>query len=198
MDDIRSALRQLMRRVTMLAGIGRVTAISDGGKIQKVQCTAPTEVRSDTPRLAEFGFSSGLPPDSDVVMIFPGGDRSNAVIIASGHQATRFRDLSPGEVVVYDLWGHYIRLTENSIQVEANGGDVQVTKARKIEATATESVKLTTPVLRVTGDIVDNCDTNRTTLAQLRETYNGHDHTVSGVQAGGDSVKSEPAGERVE
>ncbi|EAB9908258.1 phage baseplate assembly protein V [Salmonella enterica subsp. enterica] len=198
MDDIRSLLRQLMRRVTMLAGTGKVTAINDGGSVQKIQYRAPTEVRGDTPRLAEFGFSSGLPAGSDVVMLFPGGDRSNAVIIASGHQSTRYRNLSPGEVVVYDQWGHHIRLTESGIEVEAAGGDVTVNNASTIEAAASEYVKLNTPLLKTTGDIVDNCDTNNTTLKQLREAYNRHDHTVTGVKSGGDSVVSQSPGEKVQ
>ncbi|EEL2518418.1 phage baseplate assembly protein [Salmonella enterica] len=197
MDDIRSLLRQLMRRVTMLAGIGKVTAVNDGGSVQKIQYRAPAEVRGDTPRLAEFGFSSGLPAGSDVVMLFPGGDRSNAVIIASGHQSTRYRDLLPGETVIYDQWGHHIRLTETGIEVEASGDNVTVNNARTIEATASESVILNTPLLKTTGDIMDNCNTNSTTMKQLREAYNIHDHDVTGVKSGDDSVVSQPTGEKV-
>ncbi|HAT1683170.1 TPA: phage baseplate assembly protein [Klebsiella oxytoca] len=198
MDDIRSLLRQLMRRIMMMTGTGRVTTISDAGNIQKVQYVAPGEVRGDTPRLAEFGFSSGLPAGSDVVLVFPGGDRTNAVIIASGHQASRHTDLNPGETVIYDQWGQYIRLTESGIEVEANGGDVTVSHARRLNATATESATITTPVVRVTGDIIDNCETNSTTLKQLRDAFNRHTHEVDGVKTGGDSVQSEPTGEKVE
>lgn len=66
-------LRQLGRRVSMMLGIGRITAHSDAGGIQKLQYQTPLEVRGGTPRMAEFGFSSGLPVGTDVVIAYLGG-----------------------------------------------------------------------------------------------------------------------------
>ncbi|SUY95381.1 phage baseplate assembly protein [Citrobacter freundii] len=68
--DISAAYRQLLRRVQMALSIGRVTAASDSGPIQKLQVQTPLEVRGDTPRMSDFGFSSGLPVGSDVVVAF--------------------------------------------------------------------------------------------------------------------------------
>jgi len=77
--DISAAYRQLLRRVQMALSIGRVTATSDSGPIQKLQVQTPLEVRGDTPRMSDFGFSSGLPVGTDVVITFLGGDRSSGV-----------------------------------------------------------------------------------------------------------------------
>ncbi|EGG3071014.1 phage baseplate assembly protein V [Salmonella enterica] len=198
MPDIQSLLRQMMRRIAMLAGTGRVSAINDDGNIQTVQTVSPGEIRNNTPRLAEFGFSSGLPTGSDVVILFPGGDRSNAVIIASGHQSSRPGGLMPGETMVYDQWGHHIRLTKEGIVLEAAGGNVVVNNAATLEVNATEQVKLNTKKLLVTGDIIDNCGGNPVTMRALREAYNRHDHDIQGVKSGGDSVRSQPTGEQVE
>ncbi|STJ26667.1 bacteriophage Mu Gp45 protein [Citrobacter braakii] len=48
-----------------------------------------------------------------------------------------------------------------------------------------------TPVLKCTGDIIDNCESNTATLKQLREAYNDHDHSVNNVQGGNSSIDSE-------
>lgn len=65
-------LRQLSRRVSMMLGIGKITAHNDEGGVQKLQYQTPLEVRGDTPRMAEFGFSSGLPLGTDVLLAFWG------------------------------------------------------------------------------------------------------------------------------
>ncbi|MGX1957027.1 phage baseplate assembly protein domain-containing protein [Serratia proteamaculans] len=191
-------LRQLGRRVSMMLGIGRITAHSDAGGIQKLQYQTPLEVRGETPRMAEFGFSSGLPVGTDVVLAYLGGDRSSAVIVASNNQQYRHSGLKPGESVIYNQWGMFIKLTENGIEVEANGKPVAVSNATTVTVTATEKIRLDTPRLEVTGDVIDNCDSNSATLKALRDGHNDHDHIVKNVQSGNDEKTSEKPGEPVE
>ncbi|MGK3234574.1 phage baseplate assembly protein domain-containing protein [Klebsiella quasipneumoniae] len=188
--------RHIANRIASMLGVGRVTAMQDTGGTQSVQYQTPLEVAS-AHRLAEFGFSSGLPVGTDVVLAFLGGDRSNPVVIATNHQGYRHSDLSPGETVMYNQWGLYIQLTEAGISIDAKGQDVTVNNAKNLTATATEQVKLITPKLLVTGDVIDNCETNNKTLKQLRDAYNEHDHEVKGVEHGNDAVTSEKPGEQV-
>ncbi|MBF8462894.1 phage baseplate assembly protein [Klebsiella pneumoniae] len=188
--------RHIANRIASMLGVGRVTAMQDGGGTQSVQYQTPLEVAS-AHRLAEFGFSSGLPVGTDVVLAFLGGDRSNPVVIATNHQRYRHSDLSPGETVMYNQWGLYIQLTEDGISIDAKGQDVTVNNAKNLTATATEQVKLITPKLLVTGDVIDNCETNNKTLKQLRDAYNEHDHEVKGVEQGNDAVTSEKPGEQL-
>ncbi|HGY5200600.1 MULTISPECIES: phage baseplate assembly protein domain-containing protein [Klebsiella/Raoultella group] len=188
--------RHIANRIASMLGVGRVTAMQDTGGTQSVQYQTPLEVAS-AHRLAEFGFSSGLPVGTDVVLAFLGGDRSNPVVIATNHQGYRHSDLSPGETVMYNQWGLYIQLTEDGISIDAKGQDVTVNNAKNLTATATEQVKLITPKLLVTGDVIDNCETNDKTLKQLRDAYNDHDHEVKGVEQGNDAVTSEKPGEQV-
>lgn len=188
--------RHIANRIASMLGVGRVTAMQDGGGTQSVQYQTPLEVAS-AHRLAEFGFSSGLPVGTDVVLAFLGGDRSNPVVIATNHQRYRHSDLSPGETVMYNQWGLYIQLTEDGISIDAKGQDVTVNNAKNLTATATEQVKLITPKLLVTGDVIDNCETNNKTLKQLRDAYNEHDHEVKGVEQGNDAVTSEKSGEQL-
>ncbi|MDE9537520.1 phage baseplate assembly protein, partial [Xenorhabdus bovienii] len=81
-----------------MLGLGRVTTCNDNGVIQRIQYQTEMEVRDNTNRISEFGFSSGLPTGTDVVLAFLGGDRSNAVVIGSNHQKYRHIGLKSGEV----------------------------------------------------------------------------------------------------
>lgn len=120
-----------------------------------------------------------------------GRGRGRYAIIASNHQAYRHSGLNSGEVAVYNQWGLNIVLTENGILVNANGKDVEVNNATNITINASESILANTPLFQCTGDIVDNCNTNSSTLKALREAYNDHDHDVDKVQGGEDKVISE-------
>lgn len=191
-------LRQLGRRVAMMIGLGKVTGYGDAGGIQKLQYQTPLEVRGDTPRMAEFGFSSGLPVGTDVVLAYLGGDRSSAVIVASNNQQYRQSGLKSGETLIYNQWGMFVKLTENGIEVEAKGKPVTVANATTVTVTATEKIRLETPRLEVTGDVIDNCDSNGATLKALRDAHNDHDHIVKNVQSGNDEKTSEKPGEIVE
>ncbi|HBR2867961.1 TPA: phage baseplate assembly protein [Klebsiella pneumoniae] len=183
-------LRKAATRIAGMLGIGRITSQKDSGVVQEVQYQTPLEVAS-APRFSDFGFSSGLPAGADVVIAFLGGDRSSPVVIASNHQGYRHTGLKPGETVVYNQWGLNIHLTESGIFIDAKGKDVEISNAANITATATEQVKLVTPRLLVTGDVIDNCETNDKTLKELRDAYNGHDHDVKNVQSGDSTITSE-------
>lgn len=191
-------LRQIGRRVAMMIGLGKITGYGDAGGIQKLQYQTPLEVRGDTPRMAEFGFSSGLPVGTDVVLAYLGGDRSSAVIVASNNQQYRQSGLKSGETLIYNQWGMFVKLTENGIEVEAKGKPVTVANATTVTVTATEKIRLETPRLEVTGDVIDNCDSNGATLKALRDAHNDHDHIVKNVQSGNDEKTSEKPGEIVE
>jgi len=188
--------RHIAVRIASMLGIGRTTAMNDAGGTQSVQYQTPLEV-ANAHRLAEFGFSSGLPVGSDVVLVFLGGDRSSPVIVATNHQSYRHADLQPGETVVYNQWGINILLTEEGIIIDAKDKDVTVNNAKNLTATATEQVKLITPKLLVTGDVVDNCETNTKTLADLRKAYNGHNYDVKNIEPGNSDRTSEKTQEQV-
>lgn len=134
-------LKKSATRIAGMLGIGRITTQKDSGVVQEIQYQTPLEVAS-APRLSDFGFSSGLPAGSDVLIAFLGGDRSSPVVIASNHQSFRYTGLKPGETVVYNQQGMNIHLTEEGIFIDAKGKDVEINNARNITATATEQVKL--------------------------------------------------------
>jgi len=195
MTDVSGQLSRLYRQVRMLLGIGRVTSMTDTGVTQMIQYQTPMEVRDNTVRLAEFGFSSGLPAGTDVIIGFLGGDRSNAVIIASNHQSYRPTGLNPGETLLYSQWGQTIKLMQSGIVINANNQPVTVNNATTVIINAATGVQMNTPVLKVSGDIIDNANGGNTaTLKNLRDAYNQHNHQVQNVQTGGSTVISQPPG----
>lgn len=59
-----------------------------------------------------------------------------------------------------------------------------------VNITAPDGVNMTTPLLKVSGDIQDNSGTQSSTVKNLRDNYNDHKHPVSGVQTGLSTVNS--------
>lgn len=189
-------LKKAAVRIAGLLGIGRITSQKDNGEIQKAQYQTPLEVAS-APRMADFGFSSGLPVGTDVVIAFIGGDRSSPVIIASNHQGYRRTGLNEGETAIYNKWAMEVLLTEKGVFIDAKGKDVEVNNATNVTINASEGILANTPVLKCTGDIIDNCESNTRTLKELRDAHNDHDHVVKNVQKGNDDATSEKTEEQV-
>lgn len=174
-DGAMALVERLYGRLMMAIGRGRITAVNDGGNVQKLQVQlGADEVRDTTPRLVEYGLTSVPPAGTDVLAVFLGGDRSNGVVIATGHQASRPKGLEVGEVCVYDDQGQMVHITRNGIVINGAGKPITVTNTPK--------VRMVTPLLEVTGDIHDRCDEGGRTMADMRDIYNQHTHgnVVSG------------------
>ena len=189
-------LKRAAVRIAGMLGIGRITSQKDSGEIQQAQYQTPLEVAS-APRMADFGFSSGLPVGTDVVIAFIGGERSSPVIIASNHQGYRRTGLNEGETAIYNKWAMEVLLTEKGVFIDAKGKDVEVNNATNVTINACEGILANTPVLKCTGDIIDNCESNTRTLKELRDAHNDHDHVVKNVQKGNDDATSEKTEEQV-
>lgn len=134
MAALRRRLDRLERRSRQHVSFARTTAPSnDNGPVQTTQAQIDAlSVRNDVPMLFYYGFSSAMPSGGDKVVIHGNGERSSAVAIASGHQQYRFTGLNDGEVVLYDMNGNSIRLTQNGIVITGNvnlTGDLHVTGA---------------------------------------------------------------------
>ncbi|POZ24306.1 baseplate assembly protein [Lelliottia aquatilis] len=196
LGELEGKVRVLYRKSMMAFTTGKVTAMKDAGGVQVLQYQHPVEVRGSTPRMAEFGFSSGLPAGTDVLIACIGGDRSSGIVIATNNSAYRHNGLNPGETVIYNQWGQFVKLTQNGIEVQANGQAVDVKQATQVTIEAAQGVMMKTPLLQCTGDIQDNCEGNTTTLKSLREAYIKHDHDVEGVESGNSTKTTEPTKEK--
>jgi len=177
-------LEQLYVRLMLAIGRGRMTAVNDGGNAQTMQVQLGTdEVRDGTPRLVEYGLTSVPPAGTDCVVLFLGGDRSTGVVVATGNQGARPKGLQGGEVCVYDDLGQMVHLTRAGIVVKGAGRPVTVEDTPEVTVKASGKVRLETPLLEVTGDIVDNAGRGGRSMASMRAVYDGHTH--GGVTPGG-------------
>lgn len=170
-------LRSLQRRILLLVGWGRVTFSDDTQGVQLLQVKLnDSETRDGTPRLAEFGLTSRPPAGADLLLAFMAGDRSKAVVVASGHQVSRPKGLAEGETMLYDLWGKHLHLAQSGIVIEAGGLPVTVNNATQVTINASDSVVMNTPLLKVSGDIQagGNVSDKARSMAADRALFNQH------------------------
>ncbi|MBW9102957.1 phage baseplate assembly protein [Paraburkholderia phenoliruptrix] len=163
---------------------GLVKVVNDSGGIQLMQVKFNSlQTIDNLPRCAEYGLTSNPPEDSDALVAFAGGDRSNGVVIATGNAKYRMKGLATGEIAIHDNIGQSVYLTANGIVINGGGNPLTITNTPKIRAE--------TPLFECTGDIVDNCDTTGRSMADDRIIFDGHQHQVKNVQGGSSTVTSE-------
>ncbi|CAB3742500.1 hypothetical protein LMG24238_06891 [Paraburkholderia sediminicola] len=182
---------RLARRVLLLVGRGRVSApVNDAGPVQVLQAQInELETIDNLKRIAEFGFTSVPPQGSDVAIVFVGGDRGGGLVIGTNHQASRPTGLKSGETMIFTQDGKQIYLTASGgIFIKANNQPVEVDGATIVTINAATKIRAVTPRFECTGDIIDNCDSQSSTVAELRAAHDEHDHEVVDVQTGGSTI----------
>ncbi|MFX1687495.1 phage baseplate assembly protein V [Paraburkholderia sp. A2RI-6] len=194
-------LERARRNIQSIIGRARVKFVDDSGPVQKMQVLMNgIETPDNRLRVAEFGFTSNPPIDSDAITLHVAGDRSAGAVIGTNHQPSRPKGLQPGEAMLYSEDGKYVYLTASGgIVVEAKGQDVVVNDARNVtwnctgvfKIVAPGGIEFDAPMVKSTGDMQDNFSTNAHTMAQMRSIFNGHKHPVENVQGGGSTIVSD-------
>lgn len=194
------AVERLFRRVQMLFGRGRITFVDDSGSVQEMQVKmSDWETLDNRIRVAEFGFTSNPPINSDALALHIAGDRTSGAVFATNHQPSRPTGLKAGETMLYSQDGKSVYITASGgIVVEAKGQNVVVNNAANVtcncsgvyKVVAPGGVQFVTPLVSSTGDIQDNSGSQPRTMATMRSIYDGHNHNVTNVQAGGSTVVS--------
>ncbi|HEY2010524.1 MAG TPA: phage baseplate assembly protein V [Rhizomicrobium sp.] len=131
------------RGLDYMVGRARSAVPDDTGPVQTLQGDfGSVGVIDKLKRLAEFGFTSVPPDNSDIIAIFLAGDRSNGVVIATGNQNSRFKNLQSGESALYNAFGMSVHLTENGIVVNGGNEPVTVNNAKGVTVNTTDNVVL--------------------------------------------------------
>lgn len=109
-------IERLYRRLLMAFGRAVIAAIADeAGALQLLQIQlGKDEIRDNTPRFAEYGFTSSPKPGARAIAVFMGGDRSNGAVIATDDPRYRIV-LENGECSLYDDLGQVVHLTRSGI-----------------------------------------------------------------------------------
>lgn len=116
------------RRIWNLLAYGTLSAVNDAGAVQTVQVQiGPDEIRDSAPNVQLFGLSANPPTGTEVVVIFPGGDRANGVVVGSNHQASRPTGQASGETTLFNAFGMLVKLTANGIVIDGGGKPVHFT-----------------------------------------------------------------------
>jgi phage gp45-like len=173
-----TATDRLYRRVMMTTASVTIAATNDDGPVHLVQgkVRGTPETIDNIQTLNLYGFASHAPVGSDALVIFGNGDRSNGAIVSTANQKARPRKQQSGEVTIFTDEGDAIALRrDHNISIETTG-TVTVSGATLVVIQASEKVRIETPRLEVTGDVIDHCDDQAHTAANMREIYNTHTH----------------------
>lgn len=181
---INKMLAPLARQIRNSIARGVLTLIDDSTALQRVQVTLMAlpqpdgsigqEIASNLEVIRQYGFTSVPWPGAEAVHVGVGGVRAHGIVIAIDDRRYRLTGLAAGEVALYDDLGQKVHLTRSGIVI--SGADLPVT------ITNTPKVRVESALFQVTGDIIDHCDTQSNTVAEMRAIYN--DHTHGGVQNG--------------
>lgn len=180
----------MLERLAHLISVGRVTLVKDDGAVQLAQISegmtgsdTKESITDDIPIVVAYGFSSNAPLKAEAITVRLGGDRSQSIIIGTSHRPSRPKNLQAGETMLYRGHGNdptavgaYIWLKDGVIQIDADGGDVMIQNADTVTVKATTKVRLETPKLEVTGDIVSRAGGTEVSLNDLRDAYHAHKH----------------------
>jgi phage baseplate assembly protein V len=120
---------------------GTITLIDDTKKIQSAQAKFNgDEVLDGFERFQDYGFTSNPHPGSEGVAVFPGGKRSNGIIIKVDDRRYRLKGLEDGEVAIYTDEGDKIVLKR--------GNKIEVTTHEYI-VNASTKISFVTPLFEV-------------------------------------------------
>lgn len=161
-------LGPLVRRIRLALGRGIVRLVADGGGIQTVQLDLmANETRSKVERFQEYGFTSHPLEGAEAAVIFMGGNRDHGIVIAVDDRRYRLKALEAGEVAIYTDEGDKIHLKRGKI-IEISTDELIVN--------AETRVTFNTPLVRASGDIIDNYEENENNMRGMREIYDIHTH----------------------
>lgn len=179
------SLRRLSQRVMSALARATISLVDDSGKVQLIQVVASAVQTIDkVPRFAEYGMTSNPPKNSEAIVLFVGGDRSNGVVIATGNAQYRVTGLASGEVCLHDNTGQKVYLSQAGMVLDGGGKPITLTNTPKVRAE--------TPLMECTGDIVDNCDTTGRSMVADRQIYDSHTHNFIAQSGSSNLVTNSP------
>lgn len=159
----------LKRRVMLMLRLGVLHLVRDGLGTQELQVALfGGEVIDRVKSILPYGFTHHPHGGSEVVVASLLGTTANAVALVVGGRAFRLQALQAGEVAIYDDLGQKVHLTRSGIVVDGAGLPILVTNTPKL--------RMETPLLEVTGEVRDRCDSDGTTMEAMRQAYNAHVH----------------------
>lgn len=157
-----------MNRISTLLARGTVALANAATKLQTLQVRLlAREDKDGMEHMEGYGLTARAHPGAEVLAGFLGGDRSHGVVLVVADRRYRVTGLASGEVCLYDDIGHQVLLGRDGIVIKGGGQPVLITDTPTVRIEAD---------IDATGEIRDRCDSGGRTMADMRDTYNGHTH----------------------
>lgn len=189
-ERIRRALRAL--RLPFRA---RLTQLNGDPSLQLAQGQGLAGEQAQAVEVVQqFGFSSGIPEGSQLIVLPLAGRSSANVIVATEHGAYRLK-VGPGEARMYSQEGAYVHIKQGRvIEAECDDFRLRVKNAAVIEAG--QGVLLDTPQTTLTGNLTatgekgDKVEMSANVAIQGNITQDGSivssgDHVAGGISQTG-------------
>lgn len=158
--DLQARIDLAMARVRQ-AFRGVVATVNAAPAVQLVQVDGLAgETLQAVELMQHYGLTSHPPAGTMAVLVPLGGSTAHGIIVATEHGTYRLKGLAAGEVAIYT----------------DEGDRVHLKRGRVVEIVAGTKLRVVTPLLEVTGEVKDRCDSGGKTMAQMRATYNTHTH----------------------
>lgn len=171
-DDLGNRLRPFVNRIANMLARGKVSGVKASTKMQTLQLALlDGEGKDRLEHYEPYGFTSHPFAGAEAAAVFLDGDRSHGLVLVVADRRYRLTGLAQGEMAIFDDLGQKVHLTRAGIVVVAPTVTVQ----------ASTKVRMETPLLEVTGQIKDLCDSTGKTMAGMRAIYNGHSHHENDV-----------------
>ena len=124
MASIQKAVEQLTRplrnRIAMMIARGVVRLVDDTTKLQLLQLGLMQGETRELERFQEYGFTSVPLPGAEAVALFRGGDRGVGLVVAVDDRRHRLKDLTEGEVALYDDLAKHIHFKrDGTLEISA-------------------------------------------------------------------------------
>lgn len=151
--DIAAALQLVERRRSGMVRRVIVKQSDDTKEVRTLQVSGiAKQVNSGVEHLEPFGFSSNPPEGAEALKIEVGGSPAHPLILVAFDRRYRIKNLQPGEAIVFNQWGDYIKFSQDRhIRVVADTA-VDVT-APNVNINATTKVTLTTPLVECSQNL---------------------------------------------
>ena len=162
-------IRALHNRIMMMIARGIARRINDDPGLQLVQLDLQAgETREKVERIQDYGFTSVPLPGAEAAAAFVAGNRAHGLIVGIDDRRYRLTGLQGGEVALYTDEGDKIHFKRgNNIEITTN----------TLTVNAGKKVRINSPQVEATGDIIDNVESNSNTLSNMRSIFNSHTHT---------------------
>jgi phage baseplate assembly protein V len=178
------AIKQVARRVSLLAGRGLVRASLPGLRSRIKVELLRGELRQ-VELLQPFGFAYRPPDGSEAVILSIGGDRAHGVAIVAHDRRSGIPDLEPGECALYNQSGSAtIHLTLSGDVRVVSSAEVRI-QAESVRVEASNEIHLDATTVRVSGDldVTGAVSDQAGSMQEMRTFYNQHQHPGGGPPA---------------